>query len=128
MSIHEKIASSVTTITKAVIPNTTNHYNTLYGGTAMQWMDETAFITATRFCRQKFVTVSVDRIDFKTPIPAGTLIELRGCVESIGKTSLKVKVNVFLEQMHEDTRDKAIEGIFTFVAIDENMKPEKIMV
>ena len=128
MNIEEKIESSVTRITKAVFPNTTNHYHTLFGGTALQWMDETAFITATRFSRQKFVTVSSDRVDFKTPIPAGTLVELIGRVVKVGNTSLQVKVEVYVEQMYSDERKKAIEGTFVFVAIDDNMKPVKIRV
>ncbi|MEO6729821.1 MAG: acyl-CoA thioesterase [Ferruginibacter sp.] len=65
----EKIEQSVTRIFKAVFPDSTNHYDTLFGGTAMPLMDEVAVITATRFSRQKMVTVSSDRIDFKKPIP-----------------------------------------------------------
>ena len=122
MSIEEKIQISETRITKAVFPNTTNHYATLFGGTALQWMDEAAFITATRFCRQKIVTVCSDRIDFKHPIPAGTFVELVGQVVKVGNTSLQVRVTVYLEQMYDESRKKAIEGLFTFVAVDENMQ------
>jgi acyl-CoA hydrolase len=67
----DKIKAAETHIFKAVFPNTTNHYDTLFGGTAMYLMDEVAFITATRFTRQKMVTVSSDRIDFTKVIPAG---------------------------------------------------------
>lgn len=123
VSIEEKVQSSETRITKAVFPNTTNHYATLFGGTALQWMDEAAFITATRFSRQKMVTVSSDRIDFKHPIPAGTFVELVGRVVKVGNTSLQVRVSVYLERMYDESRQKAIEGLFTFVAIDEEMKP-----
>jgi acyl-CoA hydrolase len=122
----EKIKQSETRIFKAVFPNTTNHYDTLFGGTAMQLMDEVAFITATRFCRQRMVTVSSDRIDFNKPIPAGTIIELVGKVSYTGNTSLKVRVDIFIEQMYSDEREKAVSGEFTFVAIDENKKPVKI--
>lgn len=69
MDIEERIINSTTSIFKAVFPNTTNHYDTLFGGTAMQLMDEVAFITATRFARKRVVTVSSDKIDFKQPIP-----------------------------------------------------------
>ncbi len=123
MSSAEKIEAAETRITKAVFPNTTNHYATLFGGTALQWMDEAAFITATRFSRQKMVTVCSDRIDFKHPIPAGTFVELVGQVVKVGNTSLQVRVTVYLEQMYDESRKKAIEGLFTFVAIDENMQP-----
>ena len=128
MTIEDRIKASETRIFKAVFPNTTNHYDTLFGGTAMQLMDEVAFITATRFSRQRMVTVSSDRIDFTTPIPSGTLVELIGKVIHAGNTSVKVHVEVFIEQMYCDHRERAISGNFTFVAIGENKRPIKISV
>lgn len=127
MNQEQKIEKSKTTIFKAVFPNTTNHYDTLFGGTAMQLMDETAFITATRFSRQQMVTVSSDKIDFKKPIPAGTIVELTGYVTKVGNTSLKVRVDIFVEEMYTDSREKAVSGEFTFVATDENKNPVKIL-
>ena len=127
MNIDKRIAQSETRIFKAVFPSATNHYDTLFGGTAMHLMDEVAFITATRFSRQVMVTVSSDRIDFTKPIPAGTIIELVGKVVHIGNTSLKVSVDIYVEQMYSDGREKAVSGQFSFVAIDENKKPVKIL-
>jgi acyl-CoA hydrolase len=127
MTLEERLAASETRIFKAVFPNTTNHYDTLFGGTAMHLMDEVAFIAATRFSRQRMVTVSSDRIDFKKPIPHGTIIELVGRVTYLGNTSLKVRVEIYIEQMYSEGREKAITGDFTFVAIDENKRPVKIV-
>ncbi|MCL5245233.1 acyl-CoA thioesterase [Cellulophaga sp. 20_2_10] len=127
MTLEERIEKSVTTIFKAVFPNTTNHYDTLFGGTAMQLMDETAFICATRFSRQQMVTVSSDKIDFKMPIPAGTIVELSGYVTHVGNTSLKVAVDIYIEEMYSNYREKAVSGEFTFVAIDQNKKPVTIL-
>lgn len=123
----ERIEKSITRIFKAVFPDSTNHYDTLFGGTAMHLMDEVAFITATRFTRKRVVTVSSDRIDFTKPIPSGTIIELIGKVVHIGNTSLKVLVEIYIEEMYSETRQKAITGTFTFVAIDENKKPMKVL-
>lgn len=127
MDLKEQIAKAETRIFKTVFPNTTNHYDTLFGGTALFMMDEVAFITATRFTRKRCVTVSSDKIDFTKPIPAGTIIELIGSVARIGNTSIDVKVEIFIEQMYSDHREKAISGNFTFVALDENKKPTKIL-
>lgn len=126
MTIEERADLSETRIFKAVFPNTTNHYDTLFGGTAMQLMDEVAFITATRFARQKMVTVSSDRIDFNIPIPSGTIIELVGRVTKMGHTSLQIQVDIFMEEMHSDKRIKAISGEFVFVAVGEDKKPVRI--
>lgn len=127
MNLHERIEKSETRIFKAVFPNTTNHYDTLFGGTAMHMMDEVAFITATRFSRQRMVTVSSDRIDFKIPIPHGTIVELIGRVTHVGNTSLKLRVDVWVEQMYAEQREKAITGEFTFVAIGEDKRPVKLI-
>jgi acyl-CoA hydrolase len=127
MTLDERIERSRTSIFKTVFPGTTNHYDTLFGGTAMHMMDEVAFITATRFSRQIMVTVSSDKIDFKKPIPAGTIVELIGCVTHVGNTSLKVSVEIYIEQMYAEGRELAIHGTFTFVAIDENKKPVSVI-
>ncbi|MEZ5014506.1 MAG: acyl-CoA thioesterase [Chitinophagales bacterium] len=124
--LQERIDKSLTRTVKAIFPNTTNHYDTLFGGTALMWMDEIAFITATRFSRQKMVTVSSDRVDFKKPVPAGTIAELIGIVKQVGTTSLVVRVEVYIEHMYTDDREKAMEGIFTMVAIDDDKKPVRI--
>lgn len=127
MTIEEKIQAAETRIFKAVFPNTTNHYDTLFGGTAMMMMDEVAFITATRFSRQRMVTVSSDRIDFTKPIAAGTIVELVGSISHIGTTSMKVRVDIYVEQMYSEHREKAVSGEFSFVAIDLDKKPTAIL-
>lgn len=126
MNYEEKIQDSETKVFKVVFPNITNHHNTMFGGTVMEMMDEVAFMTATRFARKSFVTVSCDRIDFKKPIPADTLIELIGRVKYVGNSSLKVNVQVFVEQMYDEVRERAVSGDFTLVAIDADKKPVRI--
>ncbi len=128
MTLEEKINKSEVRVFKTVFPNNTNHYDTLFGGTALSMMDEVAFMAATRFSRLRCVTVASDRIDFTQPIPAGTIIELLGRVEEVGNSSMKVRVDIFVEQMYEEGRMKAVSGLFTFVALDENHKPTKISI
>ncbi len=127
MTTDERIENAVTRVFKTVFPNTTNHYDTLFGGTAMMMMDEVAFITATRFSRKRLVTVSSEKINFTVPIPAGTIMELVGRVIHIGRTSMKVMVEIFVEQMYAEVRYRAIHGEFTFVAVGKDKKPTPIL-
>jgi acyl-CoA hydrolase len=122
MSIEQKKAQAETRVFKAVFPDNTNHYDTMFGGKIMSMMDEVAFITATRFARKKFVTVNSDKISFELAIPSGTIIELIGNIDEIGNKSVKVEIKVFVEQMHSEERFLAVTGKFTLVAIDENKK------
>ncbi|WP_394774718.1 acyl-CoA thioesterase [Flavobacterium sp.] len=126
-TLEERILKSETRIFKAVFPSTTNHYDTLFGGTALHLMDEVAFICATRFSRKKVVTISTGQIDFKKAIPAGTLIELIARVDSVGRTSCKIHVDIFMEQMYSELRETVVSGTFSFVAVDENKKPTPIL-
>ncbi len=126
LPLADQLARAETRIFKAVFPNTTNHYDTLFGGTTLMLMDEVAFITATRFSRLKMVTVSSDKVDFTHPIPGGTLVELIGNVVHVGRTSLRVQVELFVEQMYAEGRLLAVTGSFTFVAVDEDRRPTPI--
>lgn len=126
-NLEKRIKESETRIFKAVFPGDTNHHNTMFGGSVMYLMDEIAFMTATRFCRKPIVTVSSDKIDFKYAIPAGTLVEFVGKVVRVGRTSIDVQIDVFIESMYRDGRENAITGKFTLVAINENKKPVPVL-
>jgi acyl-CoA hydrolase len=127
MDLESKIKAAETRQFKAIFPINVNHYDTMFGGTALAFMDEVAFITATRFCRQRMVTVSSNKIDFKKPIPAGTIIEIIGSIQKIGNTSMDVKVDIYIEEMYSEHREKAIEGVFTFVAVGKDKNPVRIL-
>ena len=123
----ENINLSETRMIKCVFPETTNHYNTLFGGTALNWMDEVAFITATRFSRKKMVTVSLDKTDFQKPITAGSFADIHGIVTHVGNKSLKVQVQIFIEHMYTNKRELAVSGTFSMVAINENGKTTQVI-
>jgi acyl-CoA hydrolase len=116
----ERIEKARTKVFKTVFPGETNHYDTLFGGTALQWMDEAAFIAATRFTRDKVVTVSSDKVNFKTPIPAGSIVELDAQIVRVGNTSLEVNVDVYKEDMYSEKRELALHGSFVFVSLDKS--------
>ena len=122
-----RMEQAVTRVTKTVFPGRTNHHNTLFGGEALAWMDEAAFIAATRFCRKPLVTVCSDRVDFKESIPAGSIIELVARIEHVGRTSIRVNVDIFVEDMYSDDQHRAISGSFTFVALGPDRKPTPVL-
>lgn len=121
-----RIEHARTRITKLVFPQDTNPIATLYGGTALKWMDEVAFLTTTRFARCQVVTVSMDRVDFKVPIPQGAIVELVGEISDIGRTSMSVAVQILLENPLEGSQKLAIEGHLVMVAVDDQMQPQPI--
>jgi acyl-CoA hydrolase len=126
MDIQKQKIKAETRQVKVVFKNLINDHNTLFGGIALQWMDEVAYITATRFCRKKVVTVSTGKINFKKPIPYGTIVELIGTVEKAGMVKLEINVKIFIEEKYSDSRMLAVEGNFIFAAVDDNNLPVKL--
>ncbi len=124
--IQQRMHDSITRVSKTVFPESTNHYDTLFGGTALKWMDESAFICATRFTRKKVLTISTDRIDFKKAIPAGTIVDIVSQVTSVGRTSLRIRTKIYVEEMFNDTKELAVEGDMVFVAVDDHKKSTPI--
>lgn len=124
--MEEQIRLSETRQFKAIFPNTLNANDTLFGGQAMQWMDEVAYITATRFTRQRMFTVNTENIKFLKAVNPDSIVEVVGRIEKVGAVKLKVKVELFVEEMYGLGRDKAIEGVFVFASLDENKRPKKI--
>jgi uncharacterized protein (TIGR00369 family) len=81
-------------VTDIVLPNQTNNFGTMFGGEVMALMDKAAAIAGLRFCRQPLVTASSERIDFRTPIHAGEIIEAIARVIYVGRTSMIVRVHI----------------------------------
>jgi acyl-CoA hydrolase len=89
-------------------------------------MDEVAYITATRFLRRKIVTVSAENIRFICPVKSDSIVEIKGSVSKIGRVKLEIRVEVTMEDMYSENKEKAIEAIFVFAAVSENQKPERL--
>lgn len=109
-----------------IFPGSANHYDTLFGGQAMAWMDQAAFICATRFCRKKVVTAHIGEMNFHHPIPVGTIVELVAHTVKIGRTSMVVHVDLWFEPMDRPERKLACQGDFVMVAVDQHNQPVSI--
>lgn len=114
---------TTTRMVRAVFPGDTNHYHTLFGGSAMAWMDQAAFICATRWCRSKVVTVHTGEISFQEPVPEGTIVELVARVVKTGTSSMHVRTDMFIEPMDQYERILACTGTFTLVALGADDSP-----
>lgn len=105
-------------IADIVLPNQTNNFNTMFGGEVMALMDKAAAIAALRFCRRPLVTASSERIDFRTPIHAGEIIEAVAKVIYVGRTSMIVRVHIFAEHPLQGETRLCTTGYFSMVALN----------
>ena len=112
-----------TRTTMAVFPANANHFGTLFGGQAMAWMDQAAFICAMRWCRSKVVTAHSGEIDFRHAVPVGTIVEIIARLTKVGRTSMTVRTELWIEPMDRPERTLAFEGEFVMVAVDSDNRP-----
>ncbi len=122
----ERKRRSETIQTRIIFPTDLNDRNILFGGTAMKWMDEVAYITATRFLRLEAVTVAVENIKFLLPVTQGSIVEIVGKATEIGRVKLKVHVYILVEDKFSDIQQKAVEADFLFAVVDENQNPVRL--
>lgn len=118
--------SETTRIVEVVFPSLVNHYGTLFGGIALQWMDRAAWVCSTRYTRKEMVTIASDKIVFKKPVPQGNLVELIAKIGRVGRTSVTVEVELYSENPLSGIRELATKGEFVMVAVDRSGKPSPI--
>jgi acyl-CoA thioesterase YciA len=113
--------------TRIVLPAHLNDQNALFGGIAMKWMDEVAYIKACRFTGMNMVTVGVERIRFCRPLHQGDIANIRAFIENVGNVKLKVKVEILRSEKFSAAMEPSIEAIFVFTSINEKHQPQRIL-
>ena len=109
-----------------VFPNHTNHMGTLFGGQALAWMDKAAFLAAARYSRCTVVTARSDQVDFKLPIRIGQMVETVGRIVDVGRSSMKVEVELIAEDLHNGERALCTKGTFVMIALDGEGHPTTV--
>lgn len=97
-----------------------NHYGFLFGGQTLSWVDEFAWIAASRqFPGKKFVTRAMDEIEFKTGVQNGSILRFDVKLIHKGASSVKYSVEVYAEPPNSDVEIHVFSNQITFVCVDD---------
>lgn len=107
-------------------PSDINANGHIFGGWVLSQMDIAAGIVASRRANGSVATIAIERMEFIAPIHLRDLISVYAYVESVGRTSMKVKIEVIASRDRGTAEVKVTEGVFTFVAIDEQARPRPV--
>jgi acyl-CoA thioesterase YciA len=107
-------------------PGDINANGHIFGGWVLSQMDIAAGIVASREAEGAVATVAIDAMEFLAPILLRDLISVYAKVERIGRTSLSIRIHVVATRDRGMTEVKVTEGVFTFVALDENHRPRPV--
>ncbi len=111
------------------MPSDINPDGDMFGGWIVSQMDLAGYLTARKIARKKLATVAIDNIVFHAPVFVGDCLECFTHVEKIGRTSITIKVEAYVERKDQDIdapKERVTEGQFIFVAIDNDRKPSVI--
>jgi len=107
-------------------PSDINANGHIFGGWVLSQMDIAAGIVASRRAQGPVATVAIEAMKFITPIHIRDLISVYAHVERVGRTSMAVRIEVIAHRDLGATEVKVTEGVFTFVALDEDNRPRAI--
>lgn len=111
---------------RQVFPQDTNHLHTMFGGMLMANVDEISAITATKHSNSQVVTASTDSVDFLKPIKTGDIVSYEAMVSYAGQSSMEICVQIIIEDIIRNERHLAALSFLTFVALDEDGKPQEV--
>ncbi|RDU59211.1 acyl-CoA thioesterase [Helicobacter marmotae] len=103
-------------------PSMANFSGVVHGGELMKLLDQVAYACATRYCGCGVVTIGVDGMVFKNPIPIGSLIIFLASVNYVGSSSCEVGIKVISEDIKNRFVTHCVSSYFTMVAIDKGKK------
>jgi acyl-CoA hydrolase len=106
-----------------VQPNHANNLGAAHGGNVLKWMDEAGAMSAVRFSGETCVTAHMDEVNFKQPVPVGETAFIDAYVYEAGRTSVKVRAQVYREDLKSGNRELTTNCYMVFVAIDEENRP-----
>jgi acyl-CoA thioesterase YciA len=111
-----------------VVPGPTdiNANGHIFGGWVLSQMDIAAGIVASKRANGSVATVAIEGMEFIAPVMIRDLISVYAHVEKVGRTSMGVRIEVIATRDRGALEVKVTEGLFTFVALDENNRPRPV--
>ena len=123
MSLSEEPKGELVIRTIAM-PADTNPNGDVFGGWLMSQMDLGSTILASKTAKARVVTVAMEGLSFLQPVGVGDTVACYAWVEKIGRTSMTIPVEVWVERFREHgTQVLVTRGVFIYVAVDDAGRP-----
>jgi acyl-CoA thioesterase YciA len=107
-------------------PEDINANGHIFGGWVLSQMDKAGGIIARKVAQGACATVAINAIDFLAPIHLRDVVSVYGEVIKRGRTSMGIRIEVVATRFASDEDVRVTEGVFTFVAVDDDFKPKAL--
>ncbi|RTL51655.1 MAG: acyl-CoA thioesterase [Bradyrhizobiaceae bacterium] len=108
------------------MPADTNQNGDIFGGWLLSQMDIAGSVFAYKTTMSRNVTVAIEAMTFRKPVYVGDLVSVYGSTVHIGRTSITVHIEAWVQRRGESGTILVTDGNFTYVSIDENGRPQVI--
>lgn len=122
LRVRDLMASSWET----VYPEQENVPQKIFGGYLIHRAFQLAAIHAEHLVEGRAVVVSVNRINFKQPVRIGDKLRFVSRIVYTGRTSIAVDTKIERISRDKMVRDVTNDCIFTFVHVDEHLRPKPV--
>jgi acyl-CoA hydrolase len=107
-----------TALRVVMMPRDANNYGSIFGGVILSYIDQSGYIEARRHGTHRWVTASIDRVDFHAPVHVGDVVSFLTVTESTGTSSVKIRVRVEAERYATGEVAHVTEARMTMVAVN----------
>ena len=121
-----RLPSTVPAIRSVAMPADANPNGDIFGGWLMSQMDLAGGAHAYQEANGRTATVAVDAMSFHLPVQIGDLVSCYCETIRVGHTSITIKVETWVKRRSNGREEKVTEGLFTFVAIDDEGRPRPV--
>jgi acyl-CoA thioesterase YciA len=108
------------------MPADTNANGDIFGGWLLSQMDIAGGVAASKVAKSRTVTVSIDAMNFRKPVYVGDLVSVHANLVRVGRTSMTIHLEAWVVRRRETKPILVTDGNFTYVAIDEQGRPQAI--
>ncbi len=116
-------APSQTALRVIMMPRDGNVYGTIFGGVILSYIDQAGFIEARLHGEHRWVTASIEHVDFQAPVFIGDVVTFITSTESTGRSSVKVAVQVEAQRFTTSDVVEVTRAQMTMVSVDANCRP-----
>lgn len=109
------------------MPADTNPAGDIFGGWLMSQMDLAAGNLAARVSQGRNATVAVEGMQFLRPVKVGDEVTLYATLQKVGKTSMRIHVDVWARSRFAKEGAKVTDADFVFVALDDAGNKREIL-
>ncbi|MEE2819715.1 MAG: acyl-CoA thioesterase [Planctomycetota bacterium] len=101
-----------------MMPSDANAYGSIFGGIILSYIDQAGFIEARKHGVHRWVTASMDRVDFEKPVFVGDVVRFYTSTIKTGTKSVSVEVTVVAERFDNNEQIEVTKAELTMVSID----------